>query len=64
MRKFCMSKYGRPACHSHSNSLKIARIESEFHHDRAALAGLICEFAHRQDVDQILRMSDGHVTAD
>jgi len=37
-------------------------IESELHHDRPALAGVICEFEHREDVDQFFRMNDGHVT--
>ena len=26
-------------------------VESELHHDRPALAGVICEFEHRRDVD-------------
>jgi hypothetical protein len=37
-------------------------IESELHHDRPALAGVICELEHRQDVDQFFRTNDGHVT--
>ena len=37
-------------------------IESELHHDRPALAGVVCELEHRQDVDQFFRTNDGHVT--
>lgn len=37
-------------------------IESELHHDRPALAGVICELEHRQDVEQFFRTNDGHVT--
>jgi hypothetical protein len=37
-------------------------IESELHHDRPALAGVIRELEHRQDVDQFFRTNDGHVT--
>ena len=37
-------------------------IESELHHDRPALAGVICELEHRQDVDQFFRTNQGHVT--
>jgi hypothetical protein len=37
-------------------------IESELHHDRPALAGVICELEHRQDVDQFFRTNDGHMT--
>ena len=37
-------------------------VESELHHDRPALAGVICELEHRQDVDQFFRTNDGHVT--
>ena len=35
---------------------------ASYHHDRPALAGVICEFEHRQDVDQFFRTNDGHVT--
>ncbi len=37
-------------------------IESELHHDRPALAGVVCELEHRQDVDRFFRTNDGHVT--
>ena len=37
-------------------------VESELHHDRPALAGVVCEFEHRRDVDQFFRTNDGHVT--
>lgn len=37
-------------------------IESELHHDRPALAGVVRELEHRHDVDQFFRTNDGHVT--
>lgn len=37
-------------------------IESELHHDRPALAGVVCELEHRLDVDQFFRTYDSHVT--
>ena len=37
-------------------------IESELHHDRPALAGVVRELEHRRDVDQFFRTNDGHVT--
>ena len=37
-------------------------IESELHHDRPALAGVVRELEHRLDVDQFFRTNDGHVT--
>lgn len=37
-------------------------VESELHHNRPALAGVICELEHRQDVHQFFRTNDGHVT--
>jgi hypothetical protein len=37
-------------------------VESELHHNRPALAGVVCELEHRQDVDQFFRTNDGHVT--
>src|SRR5438309_10108998 len=36
-------------------------IESDLHHDRPALAGVVRELEHRQDVDQFFRTNDGHV---
>src|SRR3954468_1368584 len=37
-------------------------VESELHHDRPALAGVVRELEHRRDVDQFFRTNDGHVT--
>ncbi len=37
-------------------------VESELHHDRPALAGVVRELEHRQDVDKFFRTNDGHVT--
>src|SRR3954451_17916692 len=37
-------------------------IESELHHDRPALAGVVRELEHRRDVDQFFRTNDEHVT--
>jgi hypothetical protein len=37
-------------------------IESELHHDRPALGGVVRELEHRQDVDRFFRTNDGHVT--
>lgn len=37
-------------------------VDSELHHDRPALAGVVRELEHRRDVDQFFRTNDGHVT--
>jgi len=37
-------------------------VESELHHDRPPLAGVVREFEHRRDVDQFFRTNSGHVT--
>jgi len=37
-------------------------VESELHHDRPALAGVIRELEARPDVDQFFRSNDGHLT--
>jgi hypothetical protein len=37
-------------------------VDSELHHDRPALAGVIRELEHRPDIDQFFRTNDGHVT--
>ena len=37
-------------------------VESELHHDRPALAGVVRELEARPDVDQFFRRHDGHTT--
>lgn len=37
-------------------------VDSELHHDRPALAAVVRELEHRQDVDQFFRTNDGHIT--
>ena len=37
-------------------------VDSELHHDRPALAGVIRELEHRPDVDRLFRTNDGHLT--
>ena len=37
-------------------------VESELHHDRPALAGVVRELEHRQDVDRFFRTNGGHMT--
>jgi hypothetical protein len=37
-------------------------IESELDHDRPALAGVVQELEHRDDVDHFFRANNGHVT--
>lgn len=37
-------------------------VESELHHDRPALAGVVRELEHREDLNEFFGMNPGHIT--